>query len=106
MRFACYVVMTAALVFASSCTTPGMDTNLASTSLRNSIFDECGWAAESSTLGGLLPKISSGRDGFHRITVEVCTAAKSAGTAPGETATVSVEGKSVRGRFLLPGENP
>lgn len=106
MRFACYVLVTAALVVSSSCTTPSIDTELATTSLRNSVFDECGWSAERSTLVGLLPSISKGRDGFHRTTIAVCAAAKGAGTSPGQTATVEVEGRSVRGQFLAPGENP
>ncbi|PSH66034.1 hypothetical protein [Phyllobacterium sophorae] len=104
MRLACYVLVAAALVFSTSCTTPNVDTNLATNSLRNSVYDECGWAPDASTLSGLIPAISQGRDGFQRTTRAVCAAAKGAPASPGEFVTVEVEGKQVRGRFLQPGE--
>ncbi len=106
MRFACYVLIAAALVVSTSCTTPTVDSNLATTSLRNSVYDECAWSVDASTLTRLIPNISSGRDGFQRITKAICAAAKSAPApaSPGNTVTVDVEGKSVRGRFLAPGE--
>jgi hypothetical protein len=106
MRLACYVLIAAALAVSTSCTTPNVDTNLATNSLRNSVYDACGWAPDASTLTSLIPAISEGRDGFQRTTRAVCAAAKGA-PAPasrGEYVTVEVEGKQVRGRFLEPGE--
>ncbi|MDR6635008.1 hypothetical protein J2X72_003820 [Phyllobacterium sp. 1468] len=107
MKIACYVLIATAIAFLSGCTTtPGIDSNLAANSLRNSVYDECGWAPDSSSLASLIPAISSGRDGFQRITKAICAAAKSAPapTSPGDHVTVEVDGKSVRGRFLEPGE--
>ncbi|MBB3143631.1 hypothetical protein FHS21_000014 [Phyllobacterium trifolii] len=107
MRLACYVLIATAFVLLSACTTtPSVDSNLATNSLRNSVYDECGWAPDSSSLASLVPAISTGRDGFQRITKAICAAAKSAPapTSPGDHVTVEVEGKSVRGRFLEPGE--
>ncbi len=111
MKPACYVSIAAALVFSSSCTTTttttsSVDTNLAVTSLRNSVYDHCAWAPESSTLVSLIPAISEGRDGFQRTTNAICAAAKAAPApaSPGDFVTVEVEGRQVRGRFLQPGE--
>jgi hypothetical protein len=106
MRLACYVLIAAALLFSSSCATSNIDSNLATTSIRNSVYDECGWAADSSTLTSLIPAISSGRDGFQRTTRAVCAAAKGAPApaSPQDFVTVEVEGKLIRGRFLEPGE--
>lgn len=116
MRSACYLLLAAALAASASCTTPDaipdvqgssfVDTDVAANSLRNSIFDDCGWAAEISSLRNLVPGISVGRDGFQRITNAICAAARSkpAPAFPGDSVTFEVEGTLVRGRFLEPGE--
>ncbi|MBB3149630.1 hypothetical protein FHS21_006084 [Phyllobacterium trifolii] len=112
MRLACYILTVAALVSSSSCTTSTVESNsfidskLAVNSLRNSVYDECGWDSEASTLTSLIPAISTGRDGFQRTTSAICAAAKGtpAPALPRDQVTVEVEGKLVRGRFLEPGE--
>jgi hypothetical protein len=110
MRLACYILTAAAFVSSSSCTTSpvsnSIDSNLAVNSLRNSVYDKCGWAPEAATLTSLIPAISSGRDGFQRTTTAVCIAAKGAPAPASPTGynTIEVEGKMVRGRFLEPGE--
>jgi hypothetical protein len=106
MRLAYNVLIVAAVFSLSSCATSTVDSNLATKSLKNSVYDECGWAPDSSTLTSLIPAISSGRDGFQRITNAVCAAAKGAPApaSPSDYTTIEVEGKMVRGRFLEPGE--
>ena len=112
MRLARYILIAAALVSSTSCTTSTVpsssfvDSNLAVNSLRNSVYDECGWAPETSSLTSLIPAITSGRDGFQRTTNAICAAAKGtpAPASPKDSVTIDVEGTLVRGRFLEPGE--
>jgi hypothetical protein len=116
MRSTCYLQLAAALAASTSCTTPDtipdiqgssfVDSNVAVNSLRNSVYDQCGWAAEPSSLRNLVPGITVGRDGFQRITNAICAAARGtpAPALPGDSVTVEIERTLVRGRFLEPGE--
>lgn len=103
MKIARYGVVLSALASAS-CTTTNIDTQLATTSLRNSIYDSCGWAAEPASIPNVIPLISKGRDGFSRTTKAICAEARAAGGPGGQITTVEVDGRSVSGRFLAPGE--
>ena len=103
MKFARYGVVLTALASAS-CTTTNIDTQLATTSLRNSIYDSCGWAAEPASISNVLPLISKGRDGFSRTTKAICAEARSAGAPAGQVTTVEVDGRSVSGQFLASGQ--
>ena len=86
MRSTCFLLLAAALAASTSCTTPDtipdiqgssfVDSNVAVNSLRNSVYDQCGWAAEPSSLRNLVPGITVGRDGFQRITNAICAAAR------------------------------
>ena len=104
MNLARFGVVISAFVALSACTTTNIDTKLATTSMRNAIYDDCGWAAEPASLGNVLPLISKGRDGFSRTTKAICAEARSAGGPAGETTTVKVDGRSVSGKFLASGE--
>jgi hypothetical protein len=71
-------------------------------SLRNSVFDDCEWAAEASSLRNLVPGFQWAGTGS-KITNAICAAAR--GTpAPGDSVTLEVEGTPVRGRFLDSGK--